>query len=149
MKILMVCLGNICRSPLAEGILKSKLPDHYIVDSAGTIAMHEGEHPDKRSVKVAALHNIDISKQRSRPIQPKDLEYFDRIYCMDRNNLKDVSAMAKNEGQRQKISLILDVLHDNNNTEVPDPYWGNQQDFEDVFQLLNKSCDIIKSQLPE
>lgn len=145
----MVCLGNICRSPLAEGILKSKLPDNYIVDSAGTIAMHEGEHPDKRSVKVAALHNIDISKQRSRPIQPKDLEYFDRIYCMDRNNLKDVSAMAKNEGQRQKISLILDVLHDNNNTEVPDPYWGNQQDFEDVFQLLNKACDIIKSQLPE
>ncbi|EQB90899.1 low molecular weight phosphotyrosine protein phosphatase [Elizabethkingia anophelis] len=149
MKILMVCLGNICRSPLAEGILKSKLPDNYIVDSAGTIAMHEGEHPDKRSVKVAALHNIDISKQHSRPIQPKDLEYFDRIYCMDRNNLKDVSAMAKNEGQRQKISLILDVLHDNNNTEVPDPYWGNQQDFEDVFQLLNKACDIIKSQLPE
>ncbi|MCT4171628.1 low molecular weight phosphotyrosine protein phosphatase [Elizabethkingia anophelis] len=149
MKILMVCLGNICRSPLAEGILKSKLPDNYIVDSAGTIAMHEDEHPDKRSVKVAALHNIDISKQRSRPIQPKDLEYFDRIYCMDRNNLKDVSAMAKNEGQRQKISLILDVLHDNNNTEVPDPYWGNQQDFEDVFQLLNKACDIIKSQLPE
>ncbi|MCT4011938.1 low molecular weight phosphotyrosine protein phosphatase [Elizabethkingia anophelis] len=149
MKILMVCLGNICRSPLAEGILKSKLPDNYIVDSAGTIAMHEGEHPDKRSVKVAALHNIDISKQRSRPIQPKDLEYFDRIYCMDRNNLKDVSAMAKNEGQRQKISLILDVLHDNNNTEVPDPYWGNQQDFEDVFQLLNKACAIIKSQLPE
>lgn len=145
----MVCTGNICRSPLAEGILKSKLPDNYIVDSAGTIAMHEGEHPDKRSVKVAALHNIDISKQRSRPIQPKDLEYFDRIYCMDRNNLKDVSAMAKNEGQRQKISLILDVLHDNNNTEVPDPYWGNQQDFEDVFQLLNKACDIIKSQLPE
>ncbi|QQM26905.1 low molecular weight protein-tyrosine-phosphatase [Elizabethkingia sp. M8] len=149
MKILMVCLGNICRSPLAEGILKSKLPDNYIVDSAGTITMHEGEHPDKRSVKVAALHNIDISKQRSRPIQPKDLEYFDRIYCMDRNNLKDVSAMAKNEGQRQKISLILDVLHDNNNTEVPDPYWGNQQDFEDVFQSLNKACDIIKSQLPE
>ncbi|ELR80590.1 protein tyrosine phosphatase [Elizabethkingia anophelis R26] len=145
----MVCLGNICRSPLAEGILKSKLPNNYIVDSAGTIAMHEGEHPDKRSVKVAALHNIDISKQRSRPIQPKDLEYFDRIYCMDHNNLKDVSAMAKNEGQRQKISLILDVLHDNNNTEVPDPYWGNQQDFEDVFQLLNKACDIIKSQLPE
>ncbi|MDV3754601.1 low molecular weight protein-tyrosine-phosphatase [Elizabethkingia anophelis] len=149
MKILMVCLGNICRSPLAEGILKSKLPDNYIVDSAGTIAMHEDEHPDKRSVKVAALHNIDISKQRSRPIQPKDLEYFDRIYCMDRNNLKDVSVMAKNEAQRQKISLILDVLHDNNNTEVPDPYWGNQQDFEDVFQLLNKACDIIKSQLPE
>jgi len=68
---------------------------------------------------------------------------------MDRNNLKDVSAMAKNEEQRQKISLILDVLHDNNNTEVPDPYWGNQQDFEDVFQLLNKACDIIKSQLSE
>ena len=68
---------------------------------------------------------------------------------MDRNNLKDVSSMAKNEEQRQKISLILDVLHDNNKTEVPDPYWGNQQDFEDVFQLLNKACDIIKSQLSE
>ena len=106
MKILMVCLGNICRSPLAEGILKSKLPD-YIVDSAGTISMHEGNHPDKRSVKVAALHNIDISKQRSRPIQPKDLESFDRIYCMDRNNLKDVSAMARNEEQKQKYLLYL------------------------------------------
>lgn len=99
----MVCLGNICRSPLAEGILKSKLPDNYIVDSAGTIAMHEDEHPDKRSVKVAALHNIDISKQRSRPIQPKDLEYFDRIYCMDRNNLKDVSVMAKMKGKDKNI----------------------------------------------
>lgn len=83
MKILAVCLGNICRSPLAEGILKSKLPESFIIDSAGTIALHEGEHPDKRAISTAAKYGLDISKQRSRPILPKDFEDFDLIYCMD------------------------------------------------------------------
>ncbi|WP_407481407.1 low molecular weight protein-tyrosine-phosphatase [Elizabethkingia meningoseptica] len=147
MKILMVCLGNICRSPLAEGILQSKLPDYFTVDSAGTIAMHEGEHPDRRSVKAAANHGIDISRQHSRPIQQKDLEEFDRIYCMDLNNLKDVMSMARNESQRQKISLILEVLHDQNKIEVPDPYWGDSSDFEKVYQLLDKACTLVAEEL--
>ena len=97
MKILVVCLGNICRSPLAEGILKSKLPENFTVDSAGTISLHEGEHPDKRAIETAENHGIKIGKQRSRPITKKDLEDFDKIYCMDISVYEDVISMAKNE----------------------------------------------------
>ncbi|QWT87550.1 MULTISPECIES: low molecular weight protein-tyrosine-phosphatase [unclassified Chryseobacterium] len=147
MKLLMVCLGNICRSPLAEGIMKAKLPDHYMVDSAGTISMHEGEHPDKRAIKTAANHYIDISRQRSRPITRKDFETFDKIYCMDIAVMEDVVSKTKNEEERQKVSLFLEVLGDHKNAEVPDPYWGDMNDFEKVFQLLDKGCEAIKNQL--
>ncbi|UMQ42081.1 low molecular weight phosphotyrosine protein phosphatase [Chryseobacterium sp. Y16C] len=147
MKILMVCLGNICRSPLAEGIMKTKLPEDYMVDSAGTISMHEGEHPDKRAIKTAANHGIDISKQRSRPIGAKDFEIFDKIYCMDVDVLADVVSKAENEEQRQKISLFLEAAGDHKNTEVPDPYWGDMKDFENVFQLLDKGCEKIAENL--
>ncbi|WP_288442384.1 low molecular weight protein-tyrosine-phosphatase [uncultured Chryseobacterium sp.] len=147
MKLLMVCLGNICRSPLAEGIMKAKLPDHYMVDSAGTISMHEGEHPDKRAIKTAANHYIDISRQRSRPITRKDFETFDKIYCMDIAVMEDVVSKTKNEEERQKVSLFLEVLEDHKNAEVPDPYWGDMNDFEKVFQLLDKGCEAIKNQL--
>ncbi|UEQ76726.1 low molecular weight protein-tyrosine-phosphatase [Chryseobacterium arthrosphaerae] len=147
MNILMVCLGNICRSPLAEGIMKTKLPESFIVDSAGTISMHEGEHPDKRAVKTAANHHIDISKQRSRPITRADFKTFDKIYCMDVDVLADVVSKAENEEERQKISLFLDALGDHKNAEVPDPYWGNMSDFEKVFQLLDRGCDAIKNQI--
>lgn len=147
MKILMVCLGNICRSPLAEGIMKTKLPEDYMVDSAGTISLHEGEHPDRRAVKTAANHDIDISQQRSRPITRKDFEVFDKIYCMDIDVLDDVVSKTKNEEERQKVSLFLEVMGDRKNTEVPDPYWGDMKDFEAVFQLLDKGCEAIKNQL--
>lgn len=147
MKILMVCLGNICRSPLAEGIMKAKLPDNYTVDSAGTISMHEGEHPDKRAIKTAANHHIDISRQRSRPITRKDFETFDKIYCMDIDVLGDVVSKTKNEEERQKVSLFLEVLGDHKNAEVPDPYWGDMKDFEMVFQLLDKGCNAIINQI--
>jgi len=147
MKILMVCLGNICRSPLAEGIMKAKLTEHYMVDSAGTISMHEGEHPDKRAIKTAANHHIDISRQRSRPITRKDFETFDKIYCMDIRVCEDVISKAKNEEERQKVSLFLEELGDYKNVEVPDPYWGDMADFEKVFQLLDKGCEAIKNQL--
>ncbi len=145
----MVCLGNICRSPLAEGIMKAKLPDHYRVDSAGTISIHEGEHPDKRAIKTAANHDIDISKQRSRPITRKDFETFDKIYCMDIDVLGDVVSKTKNEEERRKVSLFLEVLGDYKNAEVPDPYWGDMKDFENVFQLLDKGCEAIKNELSE
>ena len=147
MKLLMVCLGNICRSPLAEGIMKTKVPGHFFVDSVGTISMHEGEHPDKRAIKTAANHGIDISKQKSRPITKEDLDFFDKIYCMDIDVYEDVISKAKNEEQRQKISLFLEVLGDHKNAEVPDPYWGDMNDFEEVFQLLNKGCDAIKNKI--
>ncbi|SDD99286.1 low molecular weight protein-tyrosine-phosphatase [Riemerella columbipharyngis] len=138
MKILMVCLGNICRSPLAEGILRSKINDKHLVDSAGTINFHEGEKADYRSIEVAKNHNIDISMHRSRPITKEDLNYFDRIYCMDKNNYKNVLAMAENQEQKDKIMLILD-----NDAEVPDPYYGDINDFEKVFQILDKACDTV------
>lgn len=147
MKILMVCLGNICRSPLAEGIMKTKVPGNFVVDSAGTISMHEGEHPDKRAVKTAANHNIDISKQRSRPITRKDFETFDKIYCMDIDVFEDVVSKTRNEEERQKVFLFLEILGDHENAEVPDPYWGDMSDFEKVFQLLDKGCNAIKNQI--
>ena len=147
MKILMVCLGNICRSPLAEGIMKTKVPESFVVDSAGTIAMHEGEHPDKRAIKTAANHSVDISRQKSRPITRADYETFDKIYCMDIDVFEDVVSKAKNEEERQKILLFLEVLGDRENAEVPDPYWGDMKDFENVFQLLEKGCDAIRKQI--
>lgn len=147
MKILMVCLGNICRSPLAEGIMKTKVPESFVVDSAGTISMHEGEHPDKRAIKTASNHGIDISMQKSRPITRSDYETFDKIYCMDANVYKDVMAKAFNEKEKQKISLFLEAAGKFNNTEVPDPYWGGMEDFEKVFQLLDKGCSTIAAQL--
>lgn len=147
MKILMVCLGNICRSPLAEGIMKSKLPQDFFVDSVGTISQHEGEHPDKRAIKTAANHGIDISKQVSRPITNADLNSFDKIYCMDIDVYEDVISKAKNEEQRQKISLFLEELGDHENAEVPDPYWGDMDDFERVYQLLDKGCNAIRNKL--
>ncbi|WP_312287316.1 low molecular weight protein-tyrosine-phosphatase [Chryseobacterium gleum] len=147
MKILMVCLGNICRSPLAEGIMKTKVPDNFVVDSAGTISLHEREHPDKRAVKTAANHNIDISKQKSRPITRRDFETFDKIYCMDIDVFEDVVSKTKSEEERKKVALFLEVLGDHENAEVPDPYWGDMKDFENVFQLLDKGCDAIINQI--
>jgi protein-tyrosine phosphatase len=144
MKILMVCLGNICRSPLAEGFLKSKLPYNVTVDSAGTIDMHEGKNPDSRSVITAQNHNVDISKQKSRPFKTSDYDDYDYIFCMDRNNLEDILSLAENDIQRQKVSLILE-----NNQVVPDPYWGTMADFENVYQLLVEACDKIATDLKE
>lgn len=146
MNILMVCLGNICRSPLAEGIMKTKVPADFLIDSAGTISLHEGKHPDKRAVETAAQHGIDISKQRSRPITAADFEKFDKIYCMGIDVMADVVSKARTEKQRQKVSLFLEVLGDHENAEVPDPYWGGTDEFEHVFQLLEAGCSKIAAQ---
>ncbi|OWK99092.1 protein-tyrosine-phosphatase [Kaistella haifensis DSM 19056] len=148
MKILAVCLGNICRSPLAEGILKSKLPESFIIDSAGTIALHEGEHPDKRAISTAAKYGLDISKQRSRPILPKDFVEFDVIYCMDLSVFETVISMAKTEAQKSKISLFLKEAEiPVNNFEVFDPYWSEMDGFEEVYQLLSDASEKIKTKL--
>ncbi|UPQ75942.1 low molecular weight protein-tyrosine-phosphatase [Chryseobacterium nepalense] len=147
MKILMVCLGNICRSPLAEGIMKAKAPKYFYIDSAGTISLHEGKNPDKRAIQTAIRHGIDISQQRSRPITQADFENFDKIYCMDVDVLADVVSKARNEDQRKKVSLFLEVLGDHQNAEVPDPYWGDMNEFEEVFQLLDRGCEAILKQI--
>ncbi len=137
----MVCLGNICRSPLAEGILKSKLPENFVVDSAGTISNHRGENPDQRSIKTAENHGIDISNQQSRPITKSDLDTFDLIFCMDKNNLKDVQNLSKNDRQLSKIALLVEEKN------VPDPYWGNLQNFEEVYQMIDEACEKIAKKL--
>lgn len=147
MKILMLCLGNICRSPLAEGILRSKISSKHLVDSAGTIDMHECEKADARSIKVAANHQVDINAHHSRPITEEDFDIFDHIYCMDLKNLEDAMSMAKTDNQRQKLSLILEESGDFKSTEVPDPYWGDVSDFENVYQMLDKACDAIAHQI--
>lgn len=148
MKILMVCLGNICRSPLAEGILKSKLPDNFEVHSAGTINMHEGSDPDKRSVEIASKNGINISDQCSRPIKSEDLDHYDKIYCMDKKNLQDVLSLARNKQQRNKVSLLMDGLNlEQYPDEVPDPYWSEAGGFEKVFRQINDACEIISKKL--
>ena len=143
MKILMVCLGNICRSPLAEGILRSKISNEHTVASAGTISLHEGEHPDKRSVKTAKEHGVDISHQKANYFTKKYFDEFDKIFCMDINNLQDVLSMAESEAQKQKVSLILEEAGNHGRAEVPDPYYGTMQDFESVYNMLNVVCDVI------
>lgn len=148
MKILMVCLGNICRSPLAEGILQSKLPKGFTVDSAGTISQHEGEFPDHRAMKTAENHGLSLEKQRSRPVKKTDLQNFDKIYCMDLNNYKDVISMAEDENQRKKISLFLEAAGETGeNIEVPDPYWGGMDAFEKVYQMLDKAAEQVAKNL--
>ena len=148
MKILIVCLGNICRSPLAEGILASKLNDDFQIESAGTISMHEGKQPDKRSIKIAEKHGIDISSQRSRPITKTDLQKFDKIFCMDLEIYKDVISLTSNEEQKQKVSLFLEAAGQHGeNIEVPDPYWGDMNDFENIFQMIDKASEKIAKQL--
>jgi len=139
----MVCLGNICRSPLAEGILKSKLPGHsFHIDSAGTGSYHLGSLPDHRSIVVANKYGIDITDQRARQFLTSDFDNFDHIYVMDNSNFQDVIKMARNAEDMNKVTLILDILNDDNLINVPDPY-HDDDGFESVFQMLDKACTII------
>jgi len=149
-KILMVCLGNICRSPLAEGLLASKLPkDKFIVDSAGTGAYHEGKQPDQRSILVAKKHGIDITSQKARQFTTRDFDHFDYIYAMDNSNYDNIIELAKNEVQRAKVEMILNNLFPGENVDVPDPYYGLQNGFDMVYEMLDETCSIIAKKLIE
>jgi len=142
MKILMVCLGNICRSPLAEGILTQKLHSagyKVLVDSAGTGGWHAGESPDKRSIKVARDRGIEISHQRARKVNKEDLVSFDLIFAMDQKNFADLLQLAENE-HRHKIHLFLEFAG-LGTKDVPDPWYGNESDFVNVFNLLEKASN--------
>lgn len=144
----MVCLGNICRSPLAEGLLASKLPkDHFFVDSAGTGNYHVGRQPDHRSVATAQKNGLDISQQKARQFTATDFETFDYIYVMDNSNYDDVVFLAKNETQKQKVELILNALFPGDNVDVPDPYYGLQNGFDMVYDMLDEATDIIAERL--
>lgn len=147
-KILMVCLGNICRSPLAEGILQSKLPrDKFIVDSAGTGDWHVGRQPDSRSIAIAKLRGLDISRQKGRLFTAKDYETNDYIFVMDNSNYKDVIRLAPNEEAKSKVSLILNDLFPDENVDVPDPYYGMEDGFSNVYGMLDEVCEIIAEKL--
>ena len=140
----MVCLGNICRSPLAEGILQSKLDANFFsIDSAGTAAYHIGELPDQRSIAVAKKHGIDISNQKARKFDIKDFIEFDIIYAMDKENYQNICSLAKNNTELQKVKMILDEVNLSQNLSVPDPYYGGDDGFQNVYQLLDEACEKI------
>lgn len=143
-KVLMVCLGNICRSPLAEGILKSKIDSKKIqVDSAGTGGWHIDELPDPRSIAIAKKHGLDISDQRGKQFSTYDYEIYDHIFVMDNSNYLDVIKLAKNEAEIKKVERILDAIFPNENVDVPDPYYGGDMGFENVYQMLDQACTVI------
>ncbi|PAM93478.1 protein-tyrosine-phosphatase [Flavobacterium sp. IR1] len=149
-KILMVCLGNICRSPLAEGILASKLPQtSFVVDSAGTGSWHIGHAPDKRSIAVAKKNGLCIDTQKGRQFQTSDFEEFDYIYVMDNSNYRDVIDLAKTPEHKEKVHLILNELFPNENVDVPDPYFGVANGFDNVYQMLDEVTDLIAQKLIE
>ncbi|AFU67601.1 low molecular weight protein tyrosine phosphatase Wzb [Psychroflexus torquis ATCC 700755] len=147
-RVLMVCLGNICRSPLAEGILESKLDTSiFEIDSAGTSAFHQGSLPDQRSIEVANKYGIDITNQKSRPFAKKDFQSFDYIYVMDSSNYEDVINMADNKEEEDKVSLILNTIYPGEDQSVPDPYHDSINGFEQVYHMLEESCSVIASEL--
>ncbi|WP_298395911.1 low molecular weight protein-tyrosine-phosphatase [Flavobacterium sp.] len=147
-KILMVCLGNICRSPLAEGLLAAKLPkDKFLVDSAGTGHWHVGKQPDERSIATAKKNGLDISQQRGKHFTPKFFEEFDYIYVMDGANYDDVLFLAKNEQDKNKVQLILDELFPGDKVDVPDPYYGLQNGFDMVYEMLDEATDSLAKKL--
>lgn len=150
MKILMVCLGNICRSPLAEGIMTYKVNENGLeheVDSAGTAAYHVGNLPDERSIEVANKYGIDLTTQRARQFSVKDFKNFDIIYAMDTENYNNILNLANSKADELKVKLILNEIEPNSNSSVPDPYYGGNDGFENVYQMLDLACDSIITKL--
>lgn len=147
-RILMVCLGNICRSPLAEGILKSKLPENsFIVDSAGTANYHIGSSPDVRSISIAKKNGLNISNLKGRQFTVSDFDTFDLIYTMDASNFQNVIKLARNADDIAKVNYILNEVYPNQNYDVPDPYYGGNEGFENIYTMLDEACNKIAEKL--
>ncbi len=152
MKVLMVCLGNICRSPLAEGILEKKINENGLdvsVDSAATSDYHVGDKPDPRSISKAAEYGIDITAQRGRQIQKSDFQEFDRIFVMDTSNYSNTVALTNKIEEIDKVEMILNLITPSSNQSVPDPYFGGEDGFENAYRLLDAACDVIIKQLKD
>ena len=142
----MVCLGNICRSPMAQGILEYKVAQNslnMVVDSAGTANYHVGHPPDSRAIQKSIQKDIDISNYRGRQFTASDFEGFDIIFAMDESNYNDILSLAQSDEDKNKVHLILNKLYPEQNMSVPDPYYGGDDGFENVFNLLNEACDKI------
>lgn len=146
MNVLMVCLGNICRSPLAHGILESKAPEDWYIDSAGTSGWHEGERPDTRSIVTAKGRGLNIDQQRSRPFLVEDFERFDVIFAMDSSNYTNITRLAPDEASKAKVRLIMNEAYPGENRQVPDPYTGGQRGFEDVYDMLDLAIEKFLEQ---
>lgn len=145
-KILVVCLGNICRSPLAEGVLLHLLEKHQlniVIDSAGTSNYHIGEAPDSRTVANAKKHNIDLSPLRARQFVRSDFDKFDKIFVMDKSNRRDVLNLARHESDIAKVDFFLNLLFPGSDIEVPDPYYGGEEGFEQVFNLVWQASEKL------
>ena len=145
-KVLMVCLGNICRSPMAEGLLRHKIRQLNLdieTDSAGTAGYHIGSKPDQRMIETAAKFGVDISDLRARQFKASDFAEFDYIFAMDKENQLNMQKLAKNESQIEKVRLFLEHVDYPNYTEVPDPYYGNKADFEFVYKMLDEATDTF------
>lgn len=150
MKILMVCLGNICRSPMADGLLRKKVKDmglNVVVDSAGTSNYHVGEAPDHRMRATAKQLGCPIDDLRARQFSVDDFDAFDLIYAMDASNYSNIIAQARNETDVAKVKLMLNELYPEENRAVPDPYYGGEQGFVDVFNLLDAATDALLKNL--
>ncbi|MCB9222777.1 MAG: low molecular weight protein-tyrosine-phosphatase [Crocinitomicaceae bacterium] len=146
MKILMVCLGNICRSPIAEGILRQKVKDQGLnieTDSAGTSSFHIGEAPDRRMRATAKQNGVDIDDLRARQFVPADFDRFDIIYAMDQSNYNNILSLAESEVEISKVKMILNEIQPGANQAVPDPYYGGDEGFQHVFDLLDEATDVI------
>ena len=144
--VLFVCLGNICRSPLAEGAFREhvnsrRLHSHFVIDSAGTGGYHAGEAPDPRSIKIAETMGIDISRQSSRKLKRTDFDEFDYIIAMDRSNLRDIKA-RQSAHSNSRISLMLDEL-ERKGQDVPDPYYGGSDGFRHVWELVDEATNAL------
>lgn len=146
MNILMVCLGNICRSPMADGLMQKKALENKLaitVDSAGTSGLHAGEEPDHRMRKTAKQLGTPIDSLRSRKFIVEDFDQFDLIFAMDKSNVSNILRLARNENDKQKVHLILNMSHPGKDLEVPDPYYGGEQGFIDVYKMLDEATDCI------
>ena len=142
----MVCLGNICRSPLAEGILQHKVNEaglSWKVESAGTNSYHIGEPPHHLSQKVAQLNGINICDQRARRFKPSDLEEYDLLYAMSKDVIDDMKSMAGNNWQQEKVKLLMDELHPGQQKDVPDPWYGPEPGYHEVYKMIEAACDKI------
>ena len=151
MKILMVYLGNICRSPMAEGILRDKaikFSRNIEVDSAGTAAYHIGEKPDSRMIETALTKGINIADLRARQFSVNDFDNFDKIYAMDASNLSNMQKIARNKSDLDKLDLLLNCKESFLNKSVPDPYYGGEDGFFNVYNILDEAIEyIIKNKI--